>query len=84
MVDSDLSEIILRRIFTLNEAVMNREYGAGPSWFKDSFPVALGCRVKELEHPDFAVSVEAFAIRNANKTINWRRVPMAPVKEQER
>ena len=84
MVGSDLSDIILRRIFTLNEAVMNREYGAGPSWFRDSFPVALGCRVKELEHPDFAVSVEAFAIRNANKTINWRRVPMAPVKEQER
>ena len=78
-INSNLSEVVVRRIFTLKEAEMNRSYGEGPNWFKDSFPVALGCRIQDLGHSDITVGIEAFAIRNAAKEIEWRRVPEHPV-----
>lgn len=76
--NSKLSEVVVRRIFTLKQAEMNRAYGEGPGWFKDSFPVALGCRIQDLGHPAITIGIEAFAIRNSAEEIEWRRIPKHP------
>src|SRR5215831_13937560 len=47
-----LDDVIRRRIFTVERAQVNRQYGEGPAWFANSCPTALGCRVAGLARPE--------------------------------
>jgi enamine deaminase RidA (YjgF/YER057c/UK114 family) len=68
---ASLDDVICRRIFTVDGAEQNRPYGAGPAWFANSCPVAMGCRVSGLAHPDLLVEVEAVAMKGASADIEW-------------
>ena len=45
MAGAILNDVIQRRSFTIASAEQNRPYGEGPAWFKDSWPVSMGCRI---------------------------------------
>ena len=66
-----LDDVVRRRTFTIDRAEQNRPYGEGPSWFKDSRPVSLGCRVSALADPEMLVEVDAMAIIGAREDIEW-------------
>ena len=66
-----LDDVIRRRIFTVESAQVNRQYGEGPAWFANSCPTSLGCRVAGLAHPDLLVEVEVAALKGAHANIEW-------------
>lgn len=66
-----LDDVIRRRIFTVDNAPVNRQYGAGPAWFANSCPASLGCRVAGLAHPELLVEVEVAALKGAHANIEW-------------
>ena len=69
-----LDDVVRRRTFTCDGAEMNRPYGQGPAWFKDSRPVSLGCRISGLVDPRMLVEVDAYALKGAHAGIDWRTV----------
>lgn len=66
-----LDDVVRRRTFTIDRAEQNRPYGEGPTWFKDSRPVSLGCRISGLAIPEMLVEVDAMAIIGASQDIEW-------------
>ncbi len=66
-----LDDVIRRRIFTVDNAEMNRPYGEGPAWFANSCPVSLGCRIPGLALPELLVEVETVALKGAHANIEW-------------
>jgi len=66
-----LDDVVRRRTFTIEAAEQNRAYGEGPSWFSDSRPVSLGCRIAGLAAPEMLVEVDSMAIVGAHADIEW-------------
>jgi len=66
-----LDDVIRRRIFTVHNAQVNRQYGEGPAWFANSCPASLGCRVAGLASPELLVEVEVAALKGAHANIEW-------------
>lgn len=66
-----LDDVIRRRIFTVDKAQVNRQYGEGPAWFANSYPASLGCRITGLAHPELLVEVEVAALKGAHADIAW-------------
>ncbi len=71
---ASLDDVVVRRYFTRADADMNRGYGDGPSWFKGTRPVALGCRVSHHADPAILISLEAEARVGAAQHIEWREI----------
>ena len=69
-----LDAVVRQRTFTCEGAEMNRPYGEGPAWFKDSRPVSLGCRISSPVDPSMLVEVDAYAIKGAHAVIDWQTV----------
>ena len=69
--------MIRRRIFNVEGATINREYGPGPAWFESSCPASLGCRISGLARPELAIEVEVAALKGAHAGIEW--IPPDPV-----
>ena len=67
-----LDDVIRRRIFTVDSAQVNRLHGEGPSWFANSYPVSMGCRIAGLARPELLVEVEAVALKGAHADIERR------------
>ena len=67
-----LDDVIRRRTFTVDSAQMNRPYGEGPTWFNNSCPVSMGCRIAGLARPELLVEVEAVALKGAHADIEQR------------
>jgi enamine deaminase RidA (YjgF/YER057c/UK114 family) len=72
-----MDDVIRRRIFNVEGATINREYGQGPAWFEASCPASLGCRVRALARPELAIEVEVAALKGAHAGIEW--IPPDPV-----
>jgi enamine deaminase RidA (YjgF/YER057c/UK114 family) len=66
-----LDDVVRRRTFTVDSAQMNRPYGEGPSWFANSCPASLGCRIAGLARPELLVEVEVAAVKGAHADIEW-------------
>ena len=66
-----LDDVIRRRIFTVESAQVNRQYGEGPAWFVNSCPASLGCRISGLARPELLVEVEVAALKGAHTNIEW-------------
>ena len=66
-----LDDVVRRRSFTVASAERNRPYGEGPTWFADSRPVSMGCRIAGLADPEMLVEVDAVAIKGAHADIEW-------------
>jgi enamine deaminase RidA (YjgF/YER057c/UK114 family) len=69
-----MDDVIRRRTFTVDSALVNRAYGDGPPWFATSCPASLGCRVTGLARPEGLVEVEVAALKGARAGVEW----MAP------
>ena len=66
-----LDDAIRRRTFTVDGARVNRPYGEGPAWFRESCPTSLGCRISGLARPELVVEVEVMAVKGAHANIEW-------------
>ena len=66
-----LDDAIRRRTFTVDGARVNRPYGEGPAWFRQSCPTSLGCRISGLARPELVVEVEVMAVKGAHAGIEW-------------
>jgi len=66
-----LDDVIRRRIFTVESAPVNRQYGEGSAWFANSCPASLGCRIAGLACPELLVEVEVAALKGAHANIEW-------------
>ena len=64
-----LDDVVRRRIFTVDGAQVNRQYGEGPAWFVNSCPASLGCRIAGLARPELLVEVEVMAVKGAHADI---------------
>ncbi|PYM16621.1 MAG: hypothetical protein DMD81_12040 [Candidatus Rokuibacteriota bacterium] len=70
-VGATMEEVVRRRTFTVDGALVNRPHGAGPAWFAKSRPASLGCRVAGLARPELLVEVEVAAVKGAAAGIEW-------------
>jgi enamine deaminase RidA (YjgF/YER057c/UK114 family) len=70
-VGATLDDVVRRRTFTVDGAVMNRAPGDGPPWFAKSCPTSLGCRIAGLARPELLVEVEVAAVKGAHAGIEW-------------
>lgn len=66
-----MDDVIRRRTFTVDSALVNRAYGDGPPWFAKSCPASLGCKVAGLARPEGLVEVEVAALKGAHAGIEW-------------
>lgn len=73
-IDASLDDIIVRRYYTAVDAEMNSDYGDGPSWFANTRPAALGCRIAAHSQAAVVLSLEAHAVRGAGQNIEWRKL----------
>jgi len=70
-VGATMEDVVRRRTFTVDGALVNRPHGAGPAWFAKSRPASLGCRVAGLARPELLVEVEVAAVKGAAAGIEW-------------
>ena len=70
-VGATMEDVVRRRTFTVDGALVNRPHGAGPAWFAQSRPASLGCRVAGLARPELLVEVEVAAVKGAAAGIEW-------------
>ena len=66
-----MDDVIRRRIFTVDSAQVHRPSGGGPTWFANSYPASLGCRIAGLARPELLVEVEVAALKGAHANIEW-------------
>jgi enamine deaminase RidA (YjgF/YER057c/UK114 family) len=76
-IGASLDDVIVRRYYTAVDAEMNSDYGDGLSWFANTRPAALGCRIAANSRPEVVLSLEAHAVRGAGQNIEWRKLPNA-------
>jgi enamine deaminase RidA (YjgF/YER057c/UK114 family) len=68
---ASMDDVIRRRTFTVDSAQVNRPSGSGPTWFANSCPTSLGCRIAGLARPELLVEVEVTALKGAHANIEW-------------